>query len=177
VRRLTVVLAAAILLAAACTDTQIPDSNVSGQGWRLLGEGGVGVPNTVEVFDTLREYEFRWSVDEAPPAVDYDTEVVVRFSPATRNGGRACREARLENVVIDTAAALVYAVYKQFAAEGCEDGPASLPLHGGVAAGRPAPAVHAAGEREPAGRRDRRRVGDPGRSRDVATGARQPPAR
>jgi hypothetical protein len=132
VRRLTVVLAAAILLAAACTDTQIPDSNVSGQGWRLLGEGGVGVPNTVEVFDTLREYEFRWSVDEAPPAVDYDTEVVVRFSPATRNGGRACREARLENVVIDTAAALVYAVYKQFAAEGCEDGLRAFPFTVGL---------------------------------------------
>jgi hypothetical protein len=128
VRRPLLCLAALALVAASCSETQLPDSTLSGQGWRLLGEGGVGNANTVEVFDTEREYLQRWSVDESPPAVDYDAEVVLRFAPATRDGSRACREARLDDVVIDTAAALVYPTYKQIDAEGCKDGVRAFPF-------------------------------------------------
>jgi hypothetical protein len=119
-RRLAVLLAAGTLL-AGCADANLPDSTLSGPGWRLLGEGGVGQANTVEVFDTEREYLQRWSVDEDPPAVDYAREVVVRFSPATRDGGKACREARLDDVVIDTSAALVYPTYQDLSPGGCKD--------------------------------------------------------
>jgi hypothetical protein len=121
VRRILLLLAALAMLASACSESNLPDSTISGQGWRLLGEGGVGVANTVEVFDTEREYLSRWSVDESPPAVDYDSEVVVRFSPATRDGSKACREARIQDIVIDNVNAVVYPVYHFIDAEGCKD--------------------------------------------------------
>jgi hypothetical protein len=120
VRRLVLALAVAGLLAAGCTEAPLPESTQSGQGWRLLGEGRVGSPNTVDVFDE-RDYELRWSIDENPPAVDYSTELAVRFSPARRSGSKACREARLQDVVIDNARAIVYATYQQIDAKGCKD--------------------------------------------------------
>ena len=119
-RRLVLAVAALVLLAASCSDVKLPDSTQSGQGWRLLGEGGVGTPNSVDVFDE-RTYLQRWSIDENPPAVDYENEIVVRFSPATRSGSKACQETRLDDVVIDNANAVVYPVYKQVKAEGCKD--------------------------------------------------------
>jgi hypothetical protein len=120
VRRLLLSLAVVGLLAAGCSDAKLPESTLSGQGWRLLGQGSVGVPNTVDVFDE-RNYGLRWSLDENPPAVDYQSEVVVRFSPARRSGSRACREARIQDVVIDNARAIVYATYKPIDAKGCKD--------------------------------------------------------
>jgi hypothetical protein len=60
--------------------------------------------------------------------VDYGSEVVVRLSPATRDGGKACREARLDQVVIDTASAVVYPVYQDLSPEGCRDGVRAWPF-------------------------------------------------
>jgi len=128
VRRLLLCLAALAVVAAGCSDVALPESTQSGQGWRLLGEGGVGVPQTVELFGTEREYLSRWSVDENPPAVDYDKEIVVRFSPATRDGSKACREARLQDLVIDNAKLIVYPVYKTIDAEGCKDSTRAYPF-------------------------------------------------
>ena len=54
-----------------------------GEGWRLLGEGTEGMAYTLGVALGQSEYEDEWATAGAsgqPPSVDFDDEVVVRFT-------------------------------------------------------------------------------------------------
>ncbi len=80
-----------------------------GDGWRLLAdEPGVGTPYRTGVAQDDDGYDALWAeigiASERPP-VDFTTEVVVWFGPAVSG---SCSDIRLDDVVVDTEAGLVY---------------------------------------------------------------------
>lgn len=80
-----------------------------GDGWRLLAdEPGVGDVYRTAVATDQASYDALWSeigLAGEPPPVDLDAEVVVWFAPAVSG---SCREIRLDDVVVDDEAGLVY---------------------------------------------------------------------
>lgn len=80
----------------------------AGAGWRLLGEDLTGEPYRTGVATTHEQYERLWETARMtgePPAVDLESEIVVWFGAVYGSG---C-PVRLDDVVVDEAAALVHA--------------------------------------------------------------------
>jgi hypothetical protein len=79
-----------------------------GSGWRLLGVFDTNLPYTVAVAvdraQLATEWE-RYGLADAPPAWDPPREVVIILSDGI---GSSCRDLRLDGVVMDADARLVY---------------------------------------------------------------------
>lgn len=79
-----------------------------GDGWRLLGAERAGATYRTGVATTPAQYDALWAesgVGGAPPAVDFDREIVIWFGAVYGSG---C-EVRLDGVTVDAAQALVHA--------------------------------------------------------------------
>lgn len=106
------------LVAAACSpeplgssvNTSPFESEVSGDGWRLLYVGGTEAWGTTLATDR-DAYEWIWQdsgFDEKAPLVDFNTEIVLWFA----TGSQSCIE-EFDSVVFDQATALVHPTYVQ----------------------------------------------------------------
>lgn len=82
----------------------------SGNGWRLLGHAeNVGPGYRTGIAYDADSYDRLWAASEIggePPAVDFTDDVVIWFSAVT---GSSCPELRLDDVIIDSELAHVYA--------------------------------------------------------------------
>lgn len=79
-----------------------------GDGWRLLGTGRDGRDYSVGVAMTQAEYEAEWAeagATDAPPAVDFETELVVRFTHAVSS---TCPDMDFHGIGIDADNRVVY---------------------------------------------------------------------
>ncbi|MGK2949138.1 MAG: hypothetical protein ACSLFP_11225 [Acidimicrobiales bacterium] len=79
-----------------------------GDGWRLLGADRTGQTYRTGVATSQEQYESLWldsGVSGEPPAVDFDSEIVIWFGAVYGSG---C-EVRLDDVVVDADRAVVHA--------------------------------------------------------------------
>lgn len=83
----------------------------AGDGWRLLAAGRTdGHAYTVRVATDESSWAALWdelALDDEPPAVDFASELVALFGHGI---GSSCPEVRLDDVVLDTGASVVYSV-------------------------------------------------------------------
>lgn len=91
---------------APAAGPQVPE----GDGWRLLAdEQGVGQPYRTGIASDPASYRQLWAVvglPGDPPAVDFESEVVIWFGAVY---GSSCPDLRLDDVVVDRDRELVYA--------------------------------------------------------------------
>lgn len=81
-----------------------------GDGWRLLGQAAAGEPSTVGVATSSDELPTLWAdagIGDAVPTVDFEEEVVVRYTHAVSG---TCPEIELEGIGVDEDARIVYSV-------------------------------------------------------------------
>jgi len=81
-----------------------------GDGWRLLGESTSGEPYSVDVATGSDEFPALWAdagISEDLPSVDFETEVVVRYTHAVSG---TCPDINLEGIGVDSAEDIVYSV-------------------------------------------------------------------
>lgn len=95
----------------------------AGAGWRLLaGERGIGAPFRTSIATDDVSYAELWRLvgrPDEPPAVDFQTEVVVWFGAVY---GSSCPNLRLDDVIVDQQRAIVYAeIVNLDATMGCTD--------------------------------------------------------
>jgi hypothetical protein len=81
-----------------------------GDGWRLLGQATAGEASTVGVAISADELAGLWGdagIQDPAPAIDFDHEVVVRYTHAVSG---TCPEIGLVGIGVDRDAAVVYSV-------------------------------------------------------------------
>jgi len=81
-----------------------------GDGWRLLGQAAAGEPYTIGVATSADDLPTLWAaagIDDPPPNVDFEREVVVRYAHAVSG---TCPEIELEGIGVDDAERIVYSV-------------------------------------------------------------------
>lgn len=81
-----------------------------GDGWRLLGESTSGEPYTVGVATSSDDLPALWAdagISEDLPAIDFQREVVVRYTHAVSS---TCPDINLEGIGVDPLDDIVYSV-------------------------------------------------------------------
>lgn len=79
-----------------------------GEGWRLLGTGREGLAHSVGAAMAQTEYEAEWAeagASDAPPAVDFETEIVVRFTHAVSS---TCPDMEFYGIGVDADEGILY---------------------------------------------------------------------
>jgi hypothetical protein len=85
----------------------------AGDGWRLLGDAKVGAPYRTGIAADRSSFKALWKqarMPGRPPTVDFEREVAIWFGAVY---GGSCPAIRLDDVVVDTDAALVHPLIVQ----------------------------------------------------------------